>query len=111
VPPGGSPLGNRQRLAATIAPQVQVMVGDQDDGKSLLVAIKTGEPLQNRLRRPKLRGTKVHAARPLARDCHSASYTDEIYAAPGNRASIPSRAHTNGRKSDRMSLPRDHSEP
>jgi hypothetical protein len=95
VPPGGSPLGNRQRLAATIAPQVQVMIGDQDDGKSLLVAIKTGEPLQNRLRRPKLRGTKVHAARPLARDCHSASYTDEIYAPPGNRAtSLRERTRT-----------------
>jgi hypothetical protein len=87
------------------------MVRDQDDGKSLLVAVKTGEPLQNRLRRPKLRGTKVHAASPLERDCHSASYTDKIYAPPGNRAtSLRERTRT-AENRDRMSLPRDHSEP
>ena len=93
----GSPLGDRKRLAAIIAPQVQVMVRDQDDGKSVLVAIEAGEPLENRLRLLRLLGSKVHAASPLERDCHSAWYTDEIYAR-ARRCATPLRERTrNGR--------------
>ena len=92
----GSPLGDRKRLAAMIALQVQVVVRYQDDGKSILVAIEAGEPLENRLRLPRLLGSKVHAA-SLWRETHSALYTDEIYAR-ARRCATPLRKRTrNGR--------------
>jgi hypothetical protein len=69
-PRGGSALGDRKRLAAVTAPQVQVMVRGQDNGKGEPVAIEAGEPLENRLRPPRLLGSKVHGAGLLVGDCH-----------------------------------------
>jgi hypothetical protein len=80
----GSPLGDRKGLAAMVAPQVQVMVRDQDDGTSVLVAIEAGEPLENRLELPRSL-TEEHAAILLKRS-HSVWYTDGIYAHGARRA-------------------------
>ena len=85
VPRNGSPLGDRKRLAAMIAPQVHVMVRDQRDGKSVLVAIEAGEPLENRLELPRSLGSKVHAASLSERDRESVLYTDKVYARPPQR--------------------------
>ena len=63
-----------------IAPQVHVMVRDQGDGKSMLVAIEAGEPLENRLELPRSLGSKVHAASLSERDRESVLYTDKVYA-------------------------------
>jgi hypothetical protein len=62
VPRDGSPLRDRKRLAAVTTPQIQVMIGGQDDGKGVLVAIEAAEPLENRLELPRLLRSKVHAA-------------------------------------------------
>jgi hypothetical protein len=70
VPRDGSALGYGKRLAAITAPQVQVMICHQDDGKSVLVAIEAAESLENGLGVPRLLGSKVHAASLVARDCH-----------------------------------------
>jgi len=45
----GSLLGDRKRLAAMIAPQVQLMVRDEGDGKSVLVATETRNHISRRL--------------------------------------------------------------
>jgi hypothetical protein len=47
VPRDGSPLGHRKRLAAMTAPQVQVMIRDQDNRKDESVTIEAAEPLEN----------------------------------------------------------------
>ena len=82
VPRNGSPLGDRKRLAAMIAPQVHVMVRDQGDGKSMLVAIEAGEPLENRLELPRSLGSKVHAASLSERDRESVVYGQSIRPPP-----------------------------
>ena len=92
VPRNGSPLGDRKRLAAMIAPQVHVMVRDQGDGKSVLVAIEAGEPLENRLEHPRSLGSKVHAASLSERDRESVLYTDKVYARRPSVCNTASRA-------------------
>jgi hypothetical protein len=78
------------------------MIRDQDDSKSVLVAIEAAEPLENGLGVPRLLGSKVHAASLVARDCHWVVYGRNIRPRP-TAAQHHFRERTDRSSCDRIS--------
>jgi hypothetical protein len=66
-------------VAALIAPQVQVIVRDQEHAEGVVVAIAAGESLENGPTPLRFLRSKTHVG-PLGKACLGRGYTSRIYA-------------------------------
>ena len=84
-----SSLRDRKRVAALIAPQVQVIVRDQEHAEGVVVAIAAGESLENGPTPLRFRRSKTHVG-PLGKPALPGVYVENIRRPPVRRNTVTS---------------------